>query len=164
MNEIAPYPILLAEDDPTDVLLAKRAFGVAALPNPLHVVSDGQAVIDFLARAVSADGALPALVILDLKMPRRDGIQVLQWMRAQPVIRCVPAVIFSSSPNRTDIETAYEAGANAFMIKPPSIAARADWARFIRQWLAWVQPPLGATEGVRSALERRGGRFGRGAD
>ena len=159
MSAPAPYPILLAEDDPTDVLLATRAFLAAELPNPLRVVSDGQAAIDFIGRASGANGGLlPALVILDLKMPRRDGIEVVRWIRAQPVIRCLPVVIFSSSPSRSDIEAAYEAGANAFMIKPPSITARADWARFIRQWLAWVQPPLAATEGFRSAKERRGGK------
>ena len=161
MIDPAAYPILLAEDDPTDVLLVKRAFGSVELPNPLHVVSDGHAAIEFLTRAMGvAGGALPALAILDLRMPRRDGIQVVQWMREQPAIRCIPAVVFSSSPSRGDIEAAYEAGANAFMIKPPSITARVDWARFIRQWLAWVRPPLATTEGFRSARERRGGRAG----
>jgi CheY-like chemotaxis protein len=161
MSESASRLILLAEDDATDVLLARRAFAAVGLTNPVHVVSDGRAAIDFMTRAIIAPGGvLPALVILDFKMPGCDGIQVLQWMRAQPTIRCIPSIVFSSSPSRGDIDAAYEAGANAFIIKPGSIAARAEWARFIQQWLAWVEPPLVTTEGVQAAIERRGSRPG----
>jgi CheY-like chemotaxis protein len=161
MNESASGLVLLAEDDGTDVLLARRAFAAVGLTNPVHVVSDGHAAIEFMTRASAAPGGiLPALAILDFKMPGRDGIQVLQWMRAQPTIRCVPAIVFSSSPSRADIDAAYEAGANAFIIKPSSIAARAEWARFIQQWLAWVEPALVTTEGFQAAMERRGSRPG----
>jgi CheY-like chemotaxis protein len=148
--------ILLAEDDEADVLFLKRAFKQVELSNPVHVVTDGQEAIDFLSRAKSQpDERLPALVILDLKMPRRDGLQVLRWIREQPLIKSVPVLIFSSSSNRSDVESAYDLGANAFMTKPPSVGERAELARFIRDWLRFIQPPLAAAEGVRAAEAQR---------
>lgn len=148
--------ILLAEDDDTDVVLLRRAFKQVEITNPIEVVTDGQQAIDSLQRAAAAGrDRLPAIVMLDVKMPQRDGLQVLQWMRAQPVIRTIPAVVFTSSANRHDIERAYEAGANAYLVKPPSLAARADLARFIKEWLRLVQPPLAAVEGFRAAQAER---------
>src|SRR5438445_8502073 len=114
--------ILLAEDDENDVLLLKRAFAAAEIRNPLFVARDGQEVIDYLAGAGNfanrTEYPIPSLVLLDLKMPKRSGMDVLQWLRAQPVLRCLPVVIFSSSPHRHDIERAYRLGANAFVVKP----------------------------------------------
>lgn len=153
--------ILLAEDDELDVILLRRAFKDAELANPLHVASDGQLAIEFLTRAVNApENRLPALVVLDLKMPRRDGFQVLEWMREQPVIRSIPAMIFSSSANRHDVERAYESGATAYLVKPPSITARAELARFLKEWLRLVQAPLSAVEGLRAAQAERAVLFG----
>lgn len=152
----ATLSILLAEDDEADVLFLRRAFKHVELPNPVHVVSDGMEAIDALSETkLRPDRCLPALVLLDLKMPRRTGLQVLEWMRQQPVIRSVPVLILSSSTNQTDIEDAYELGANGFMIKPPSVAERNELARFIKDWLRTIQPPLTATEGFKAAQTRR---------
>ena len=98
---------------------------------------------------------MPALVILDLKMPRRSGLQVLQWMREQPVIRSIPVLIFSSSTNRSDFEAAYELGANGFLIKPPSTAERRELAHFIKDWMRLIQAPLAACESFRVAQAQR---------
>ncbi len=158
-----PSSILLAEDDDNDVLLLRRAFKEADMQHPLHVVSDGQEAVEFLSRnRTTPDDRLPALVILDLKMPRRDGLDVLKWMREQPALCCLPVILFSSSANRGDIEHAYFLGANGFVVKPPSLAERTDFARFIKQWLRFNQPPLACTEGsnaARVAYSRRS--FGR---
>lgn len=150
--------ILVAEDDESDVLLLNRAFRDADLGNPVHMVADGQEAIEFLQRAKnSPSDQLPGLVVLDLMMPRRDGIDVLHWMRQQPIICTLPAIIFTSSANRHDVERAYEAGANAYLVKPPSITARTELARFIKDWLRLVQPPLCAVEGFHAAqIEHRG--------
>lgn len=150
MNELPS--ILLAEDEETDVLLLRRAFREAQLLHPLHVVSDGQEAIEFLSqRCRPPYDLLPALTILDLKMPRRNGMDVLQWKRDQPVICGLPAIVFSSSSHRADIEQAYALGANGYFVKPPSIAERADFARLIKQWLRFNVPPLASTEGYQSA-------------
>jgi CheY-like chemotaxis protein len=148
--------ILLAEDDETDVLFLRRAFKQVELSNPVDVVPDGLEAIEFLERRKQKpEQRFPALVILDLKMPRRTGLQVLQWMREQPVIRAVPVVIFSSSSNQSDIESAYDAGANAFLVKPPSVNERNEIARFIKDWLRVSQPPLTAVESYRAAQAHR---------
>lgn len=156
MSNSPSLSILIAEDDDTDVLLLRRAFREAGVDNPLHVTRDGQEAIDFLTQAKNhAEGRLPALLLLDLKMPRRSGIQVLDWVRQQPAIRNVPVMIFSSSENRNDIENAYSAGANGYLIKPPSLSERADVARFIKEWLRLNQPPAASVESVRAAQSHR---------
>lgn len=151
--------ILLAEDDETDVLFLRRALKEADVQNPLHVAADGQEAIDFLARPrATAEDRLPALIVLDLQMPRLSGMEVLAWLHEQPVLRTLPVCVFSSSANREDIERAYALGANAYIVKPPSLAERLEVARFFKQWLKCVRPPLATTEGLntaRSAHARR---------
>ncbi len=148
-----PVPsLLLVEDDEADVLLLRRAFKDADIQNPLQVARDGQEAIDFLARPwIPPADRLPSLVMLDLKMPRRTGPEVLAWMRDNPVFCSVPVIVFSSSANRSDIEQAYALGANAFLVKPPSLGERLEMARFIKQWLKLNQPPLACTEGYQVA-------------
>jgi CheY-like chemotaxis protein len=144
--------ILLAEDDEADVILLRRAFRDAGVTRTLQVARDGQEAIDMLtARSNDEQDCMPSLVILDLKMPRKNGMEVLQWIRAQPAMRCIPAFIFSSSAHREDIERAYVLGANGFMVKPPSTAERAVVARFFSDWLKMNQAPLASTEGFRTA-------------
>lgn len=144
--------ILVAEDDESDVLLLRRAFQEADLRNPVHFVEDGQAAIDFISRLCqSPQDRLPALMMLDLKMPRRTGMDVLHWLRQQSVLRCMPVMVFSSSAHREDIERAYTLGANAFFVKPASTVQRTELARFIKDWLQFNQPPLASTNGFRVA-------------
>jgi CheY-like chemotaxis protein len=144
--------ILLAEDDETDVMLLQRAFRDAGVNHPLQVAHDGQAAQEFLAaRQHGEHDRLPSLVLLDLKMPRRTGIDVLEWIRGNPALRCLPVFIFSSSSRRDDVERAYASGANGFIVKPPSMAERAEIARFIDTWLRLNQPSLVVTEGARAA-------------
>lgn len=144
--------ILLAEDEESDVLLLRRAFREVDLRNPLEVVGDGQQAIDFLSKTRQPPhDRLPALVILDLKMPRRNGLDVLRWRREQPVLCSVPAIVFSSSSHQADIEQAYALGANGYFVKPPSITERAEFARFLKQWLRFTVPPLVCTEGYQAA-------------
>ena len=148
--------ILVAEDDESDVMLLQRAFKEVELFNPMHVVPDGQEAVDFLSRQRSQGAEpLPGLILLDLKMPRRSGMQVLQWMRGQAIIRRIPVFIFSSSGNRIDIEMAYDFGANAYIIKPASLAERRELARFIKNWLHLIQAPLTSVEGFQAALAQR---------
>ena len=148
--------ILLAEDDENDVLLLKRAFETAEIQNPIFVTRDGQEAMDYLAGVGNfsnrTEYPFPALVLLDLKMPRRSGLEVLQWLRAQPILHCLPVVIFSSSPHEHDIERAYRLGANAFVVKPSTNEARSQLSRFIKGfWLQFNEPPILCTEGIEAA-------------
>lgn len=147
-----PLPsILLVEDDECDVMLLNRALNDAGIQNPVHVARDGQEAIEFMSqRRESEDDRLPALIILDLKMPRKTGLDVLAWKKEQSGICTIPTVVFSSSANRDDVESAYALGANAFVVKPPSLAARLEVARFIKQWLTLSQAPLISVEGLAS--------------
>jgi CheY-like chemotaxis protein len=143
----ANLPILLADDDENDVFLFQRAARDAGIRHPLSIVRDGQEVIDYLAgHAPFADRAqypFPCLIILDIKMPRKTGLEVLEWLSGQPALRNLPVMMFSSSTRADDIERAYALGANAFVVKPSSLERRAELARLIKGfWLDFNQPPL----------------------
>ena len=115
--------ILLVEDDSNDVLLLQRAFRRAGLTQSLQVVSDGDQAVCYL----SGDGEysdrarhpMPALILLDLKLPRRSGLEVLEWLRAQPPqIKNLPVIVLTSSRLSEDVDRAYGLGANSYMAKP----------------------------------------------
>ena len=132
--------ILVAEDDPTDAYFFQRAFSRAGIPVLLHFVRDGQEVIDYLQGAGSfADRTVhpvPQLVLLDLKMPRLDGFEVLQWVREQSGFNGLQVVIFSSSGEPKDINRAYGLGANWYLVKPHSMdELTALVGRFKKFWL-----------------------------
>ena len=157
--------LLVAEDDENDVFFLQRAFQQAKIGNPLHVVRDGQEAIDYL----SGDGKfsnrtqypLPHLFILDLKMPRKTGLEVLGWLHEQSELRCLPVLVLSSSAQRTDIERAYELGANGFVLKPASLEKRVELAKLIGAfWLDFNEAPLVCTEGLESARKLRDERGG----
>jgi CheY-like chemotaxis protein len=145
--------VLFVDDDPNDVFLIKRAFKDANIQVPLTVAHDGQEAIDYLSGVGQYSNRvlypLPCLLILDLKMPRKTGLEVLAWLRAQPVFRCLPVMILSSSAHRYDVERAYQLGANSFVVKPGSIEKRAALASHIKEfWLELNQPPLMCAEGM----------------
>jgi CheY-like chemotaxis protein len=146
--------ILLAEDDETDVLLLQRALREIGAVNPMQVVGDGQEAVDYLTdlrHAASPGDRMPGLLVLDMKMPRMTGLDVLQWVRSEPGLRCVPVIIFSSSAHQLDVERALAAGANAFVVKAPATSERIEFARFLKGWLHFNQLPLACTEGFRAA-------------
>jgi CheY-like chemotaxis protein len=121
MTTLAPT-ILIVEDNPTDVMLIRRAFAKANIGNPLQFVRDGDAAVQYLAGdAAYADRdtyPLPALVLLDLKLPRRSGLEVLQWLRSTSPLRRLPVVVLTSSSQSQDVNRAYEFGANSYLVKP----------------------------------------------
>jgi CheY-like chemotaxis protein len=138
--------ILLVEDREDDILLVRRAFVRAYLSNPLQVVRDGEEAIDYLSgngKYASRDEyPLPDLILLDLKMPKLDGFEVLKWIRAQPGIRGIAVVVLTSSDQLRDVNSAYSLGANSFLIKPGDFENSVELARLIRQyWMATVKYP-----------------------
>jgi CheY-like chemotaxis protein len=122
------FTVLLVEDDLNDIFLVKRAFKMARLSDPLQVVTDGQEAINYLmGQGKYADRQsypLPKLIVMDIKMPRLTGFEVLEWVKGDGgLLRRIPIVIVSSSDNPTDINRAYELGANAYMVKPVNFKA-----------------------------------------
>ena len=119
-----PLSILIADDDAQDAMLVRMAAQRAALGIRLESVTDGEQAIDYLlGRARYADRQshpFPSMMLLDLKMPRLSGFDVLDFVRNQPGLRRLPVVIFSSSDDPKDIKRAYEAGANSYLCKPHS--------------------------------------------
>lgn len=133
--------VLLVEDDPNDVLLVKRAFRKAGTNAPLHVVNDGQAAVDYLAgHGIYADRfayPLPALLLLDLKLPRKSGHEVLEWLRNHGALNRMPVVVLTSSKESTDVNRAYDLGANSYLVKPVAFADLLKMAQTLD--LYWLQ-------------------------
>ncbi len=116
-----PRPILLAEDNPNDVELILAAFKEANFVNEIHVTHDGAQALDFLHRRgafATHTGPQPAVILLDLKMPKVDGREVLRHVRTDPELRHIPVVILTSSREESDLLASYQLGANAFVVKP----------------------------------------------
>jgi CheY-like chemotaxis protein len=114
-------PILLAEDNPNDAELVTRALKQARLANEVAVASDGVEALDYLYRRGAHAGRVgpqPAVILLDLKMPRMDGRDVLNRMRADPGLALLPVVVLTSSREEQDVLESYHLGANAYVVKP----------------------------------------------
>lgn len=132
--------ILVVEDNPDDVLLLQRAFRKANLINPVHVVADGQAALDYLGGAPPYNDRnrypIPALVLLDLKLPKRTGHEVLQWIREQPGLRRLPVAVLTTSRESPDINRAYDLGANSYLAKPVDFDALIEMVKALQ--LYWM--------------------------
>jgi len=157
-----PKPVLQVEDEEHDVIFMQLAFEQAAVSHPLAVVSDGQEAIAYLQGEGKFSNRqaypLPALVLLDLKLPRVPSLEVLQWIRAQPALGSVPVLIISSSDQDADVEAAYRLGADAYIVKP---AAPAELLRIVRRikkyWLEMAGPPPGCADWLSITVPRRAG-------
>jgi CheY-like chemotaxis protein len=129
MPEDADYQmvnVLLVEDDDGDVLMTREAFEHYKIRNTLHVVTDGEQAIQFVRREGDfADAPRPGLIMLDLNLPRRDGLEVLAEIKADPELRLIPVVILTTSQAEEDIIRSYALHANAYVSKP------VDFERFI---------------------------------
>jgi CheY-like chemotaxis protein len=114
--------ILVAEDRPDDVLMLKRAFEQAAIETPIYFVNDGEEAIAYLQGsgkfANRDEYPLPDLLVLDLKMPRKNGFEVLEWLRQRPGLGSLRTVVLTTSDRIWDVNRAYELGANSFLVKP----------------------------------------------
>ncbi len=138
--------ILLVEDNPTDVLLIQRAFRKANLSVPLQVVGDGEAAVQYLSgQEPYSDRScypLPLLILLDLKLPRKSGTEVLAWLQQQPVLKRLPVVVLTSSREYADINNVYDLGANAYMVKPVAFDNLVDIVKTLNMhWLIFNEKP-----------------------
>jgi len=111
--------VLLVEDDPGDVLLAREAFAQSAISSQLHVTADGDQAIGFLRRTGPyASAPRPGLILLDLNLPGRGGLEVLAELKADDDLKSIPAVVLTTSAARDDILRSYQLHANAYVTKP----------------------------------------------
>jgi CheY-like chemotaxis protein len=131
--------ILIADDDPDDQLMLREAFRECRLRNPLRFAHDGEELMEILqcrGRHDSTGEPPPGLILLDLNMPRKDGREALREIRADPVLRSIPVLVFTTSNFEDDIAAAWRSGADAFLSKPASFAGLVDMVQTIAQrWL-----------------------------
>jgi two-component system, response regulator len=138
--------ILLADDDPDDRLLAQEALEENRLANDLHMVQDGEELLDYLYRRgkyVDPAGApRPGLILLDLNMPRMDGREALRVIKADPDLRQIPVVVLTTSSAEEDIYRTYNLGVNSFISKPVSFEGLVEVTRALgRYWFEIVELP-----------------------
>ena len=142
--------VLLVEDSDRDAELTLDALSGAGLINEIERVRDGVEALEYLQRRgrfAARDGETPSLVLLDLKMPRMDGLEVLRSIRSDPDLALVPVVVMTSSREEQDLLRSYQLGANAYVVKPVDVAG---FAKAVREtgvfWAMVNQPPPSGTQ------------------
>jgi CheY-like chemotaxis protein len=135
--------VLLVEDDPNDVVLIRRAFQQASFEPSLTVIQDGDAAITYLRELLENENQpLPELILLDLKLPRRSGLEVLEWLRQQPRLKRLLVVALTASRESSDVNHAYEVGINSYLVKPITFEELVDLVNLIdRYWLRLNEKP-----------------------
>ena len=141
-----PKIILLVEDNPSDIALTRRALAKSHVANELMVAEDGQEALDYLFGTGAYIGRdvtqLPAVVLLDLKLPRVEGLEVLRRIRTETLTRRMPVVILTSSKEEQDLAASYDLGVNSYIRKPVDFAQFADAIRQLGlYWLVVNEPP-----------------------
>jgi CheY-like chemotaxis protein len=140
------FPILLVEDSPDDALLIQRAFRKANLANPVQLVRDGEEAVAYLSGAAPYDDRgrfpLPVFMLLDLKLPRRSGLEVLAWLRQESAVRRLPVVVLTSSRESVDVNRAYDLGVNSYLTKPVGFEALMEMVKNVNlYWLVLNESP-----------------------
>ena len=134
-------PILLVEDNLMDIDLTQRAFRERHLSNPLIIARDGQEALDYFQKWQEGE-PLPLVILLDINLPKVNGLDVLRALKNNPEFKKLPVVILTSSGDDNDINTAYELGANSYIVKPVDFDKFVEIAHQIDlYWLAINQPP-----------------------
>jgi CheY-like chemotaxis protein len=135
-------PIVIIEDNPMDVDLTLRAFNQHHLANPIHILRDGEEALTYFQNN-SEDAEKPAVIFLDLHLPKVDGLEVLSNIRKNPVYCNVPVVILTTSMEDRDVQQAYKLGANSYIVKPVDFDGFIDVAKNIQlYWLVINTAPL----------------------
>lgn len=145
MNE--SYAILIVEDDPNDVLFLKRALKKNEIYNPVYTVADGEEAIAYLSSLGKyldrSAYPFPGVIILDLKMPRKNGLEVLEWIKDHPQYRVIPTIVLTSSKLNEDVIKAYGLGANSYMVKPSNFDDLQNMMKKAHEyWTICLKPEL----------------------
>lgn len=122
MNELTCCSILLVEDNPMDIDLTQRAFAKRRLANPLEVDRDGEEALARMARWEAGEPP-PLVILLDLKLPQVDGLEVLRRIKTHPQFRSIPVVVLTTSAEEHDVRAAYQLGANSYIVKPVDLTS-----------------------------------------
>jgi len=117
LSENTNYPILIIEDNPVDLDLTLRAFAAKKLSNPILVARDGEEALKYMQEWENG-GPWPVVILLDLNLPKVHGLDVLQKFKSHPDFKTIPIVILTTSTESSDLKTAYQAGANSYIVKP----------------------------------------------
>ena len=138
--------ILIVEDDANDVFFLSEAIRRSEVNIPFDVVNDGQSAIEFLSKAhermQTAAGPVPCIVLLDLNLPRRSGMEVLRWIRQESPCKMIVVVILTASNSEADMRQAYQHGANSYVVKPTDVTRLRELSIFLKgYWLGWNQVP-----------------------
>ena len=141
-----PVEILLVEDNPNDVELALHALHKNKLSNRIHVARDGTEALDFIfgtgPHAGRSVNDVPKVILLDLKLPKVDGLEVLKRVKADPRTRMIPVVVLTSSREESDIVASYHLGVNSYIVKPIDFQQFTEAVRQLGMyWLLLNQPP-----------------------
>ena len=147
------HTILLVEDDPNDAFLIQRAFRHANAANSIQHTSNGEEAVSYLTGAGKYSDRqshpLPILVLLDLKMPRMSGFEVLEWLRKQSQFSALPVIVLTASAHTRDIELAYKLGANSYLVKPVNDQSMVEMIKVLDMYWLLMNTPL---EGHRESL------------
>ena len=140
--------ILMADDDPEDVMLAEEALEEARLLNDFYSVADGEELMDYLHRREPyddpKDSPTPGLILLDLNMPRKNGFEALQEIKEDPELRSIPVVVLTTSRAEEDVYRSYDLGVNSFISKPVSFDGLVEAMKVLGQyWFKIVARPDG---------------------
>ncbi len=146
MNSSTPVEILIVEDNPNDLEMTMRGLHKARLVNHIHVARDGEEALDFVfcqgAHAGRTIDDQPKVILLDLKLPKVDGLEVLARLKADPRTRSIPVVMLTSSQEQSDLLASYKNGVNSYIVKPVNfeafVQAVADLGMY---WMLLNQPP-----------------------
>jgi CheY-like chemotaxis protein len=146
MSNAAFVEILLVEDNPQDLQLTQRALRKANLTNHIHIARDGVEALEFLfcegAHAARKTEDHPKVILLDLKLPKMDGLEVLKRIKADPRTRAIPVVVLTSSKEQSDVVESYHLGVNSYIVKPVNFERFAEAVQTLGMyWLLLNQPP-----------------------
>jgi two-component system response regulator len=146
MNETVAAELLLVEDNPQDLELALRALGKANLRNRVHIARDGAEALDYIfgegAEAARGTISTPKVILLDLKLPKVDGLDVLKRLKGDPRTKAIPVVVLTSSKEQSDIVESYNLGVNSYIVKPVDFEGFTEAVRTLGlYWIGLNQPP-----------------------
>lgn len=140
LSTYSNYPILLVEDNPVDLDLTLRAFASRKLTNPIQVARDGEEALEFIQRWEQGESR-PVVILLDLKLPKVNGLEVLQAIKSHPDFKTIPVVILTTSAESSDVRSAYQIGANSYIVKPVDFDKFIEVARHIELYWNVLNKP-----------------------
>jgi len=141
LTENTTNPILIVEDNPIDLDLTLRAFAVKKLSNPILVARDGEEALQYMERWEQGE-LWPVVILLDLNMPKINGLEVLQKIKSHPDFKAIPVVILTTSSESSDLQAAYRLGANSYIVKPVNFEKFLDVANHIDLYWRVINKPL----------------------